>query len=150
MDCSTPGSPVLHCLPEFAQIHSIESVMPSNNLVLCRCLLLFSSIFPSIRDFLIESALPIRCPKYYSFKIIVKWYKCRLLKCFKIFYCMLERKIFYPQPLTSLFHFRTLVIQLCLWTFKIFFIFNKNAWNFTFPKRLINILTSLVSHIYCH
>ena len=150
MDCSTPGSPVLHCLPEFAQIHSIELVMPSNNLVLCRCLLLFSSIFPSIRDFLIESALPIRCPKYYSFKIIVKWYKSRLLKCFKIFYCMLERKIFYPQPLTSLFHFRTLVIQLCLWTFKIFFIFNKNAWNFTFPKRLINILTSLVSHIYCH
>ena len=46
---------------------SIESVMPSNHLILCRPLLLLPSIFPSIRLFLIESALHIRWPKYWSF-----------------------------------------------------------------------------------
>ena len=46
---------------------SIESVMPSNHLILCRPLLLLSSIFPSIRLFSNESALPIRWPKYWSF-----------------------------------------------------------------------------------
>ena len=35
MDCSTPGFPVLHHLPELAQTHVIESVMPSNHLILC-------------------------------------------------------------------------------------------------------------------
>ena len=46
---------------------SIESVMPFNNLILCRPLLLPSSIFPSIRVFSNESALHIRWPKYWSF-----------------------------------------------------------------------------------
>ena len=46
---------------------SIESVMPSNHLFLCRPLLLLSSIPPSIRVFSSESALPIRWPKYWSF-----------------------------------------------------------------------------------
>ena len=46
---------------------SIESVMQSNNLILCRSLLLPSSIFPSIRVFSNESALHIRWPKYWSF-----------------------------------------------------------------------------------
>ena len=48
---------------------SIESVMPSNHLILCRPLLLLPSIFPSIRVGLFsnESALPIRWPKYWSF-----------------------------------------------------------------------------------
>src|SRR5574340_177043 len=46
---------------------SIESVMPSNHLFLCHPLLLLSSIFPSIRVFSNESALPIRWPKYWSF-----------------------------------------------------------------------------------
>ena len=45
----------------------IESVMPSNHLVLCHPLLLLFSIFPSIRVFSNESALSIRCPKYWSF-----------------------------------------------------------------------------------
>ena len=45
----------------------IESVMPSNHLILCRPLLLPPSIFPSIRVFSNESALPIRWPKYWSF-----------------------------------------------------------------------------------
>ena len=46
---------------------SIVSVMPSNNLTLCRPLLLLPSIFPSIRVFSNESALQIRWPKYWSF-----------------------------------------------------------------------------------
>ena len=48
---------------------SIELVMPSNNFILCRPLLLLSSIFPSIRVFSNESALHIRWPKYWSFSI---------------------------------------------------------------------------------
>ena len=46
---------------------SIESLMPSNHLILCRPLLLPPSIFPSIRVFSNESALRIRWPKYWSF-----------------------------------------------------------------------------------
>ena len=46
---------------------SIESVMPSNHLILCRPLLLLPSIFPSIRVFSNKSALRIRWPKYWSF-----------------------------------------------------------------------------------
>ena len=46
---------------------SIELVMPSNHLILCRPLLLLPSIFPSIRVFSNESALYIRWPKYWSF-----------------------------------------------------------------------------------
>ena len=48
---------------------SIESMMPSNHLILCRPLLLLPSIFPSIRVFSNESALPIRWPKYCSFSL---------------------------------------------------------------------------------
>ena len=46
---------------------SIESVMPSNHLILCHPLLLLSSIFPSIKVFSNESVLHIRWPKYWSF-----------------------------------------------------------------------------------
>ena len=46
---------------------SIESVMPSNHLILCRSCLLLPSVFPSIRVFSDESALHIRWPKYWSF-----------------------------------------------------------------------------------
>ena len=46
---------------------STESVMPSNHLILCRSLLLLTSIFPRIRVFSNESALHIRGPKYWSF-----------------------------------------------------------------------------------
>ena len=46
---------------------SIESVMPSNHLILCLPLLLLPSIFPSIRVFSNESALRTRWPKYWSF-----------------------------------------------------------------------------------
>ena len=62
---STPGLPVYHQLPESTQIMFIESVMPSNHLILCRPLLLLPSIFPSIRVCSNEF-LHIRWPKYWS------------------------------------------------------------------------------------
>ena len=49
------------------KLMSIESVMPSNHLILCHPLLLPSSVFPSIRVFFNESVLHIRWPKYWSF-----------------------------------------------------------------------------------
>ena len=50
---------------------SIESVMPSNHLILCHPLLLLPSIFPSIRLFSNESVLCIRWPKYWSFSFSI-------------------------------------------------------------------------------
>ena len=50
---------------------SIESEMPSNHLILCRPLLLLPSIFPSIRVFPNESALPNRWPNYWSFSFSI-------------------------------------------------------------------------------
>ena len=50
---------------------SIESMMPSNHLILCRPLLLLPSIFPSIRVFSNESALCIRWPKYWGFSFSI-------------------------------------------------------------------------------
>ena len=67
MNHSTPGLPVHHQFPELPELMSIESVMPSNHLVLCCPLLLLPPIFPSIRVFSNESALRIRWPKYWSF-----------------------------------------------------------------------------------
>ena len=50
---------------------SIESVMPSNHLILCNLLLLLPSIFPSFRVFSNESVLRIRWPKYWSFSFSI-------------------------------------------------------------------------------
>ena len=67
MDCSMPGLPVHHQLLE-----SIELVISSNHLILCRPLLLLPSIFPSIRVFSNESVLHIRWPKYWSFSFSIR------------------------------------------------------------------------------
>ena len=56
--------------PSLLKLMSIESVMPSNHLILCRPLLLLPPIPPSIRVFSNESALRIRLPKYWSFSFI--------------------------------------------------------------------------------
>ena len=53
------------------KLMSIESVMPSNHLILCHPLLLLPSIFPSIRVFSSESVLCIRWPKYWSFSFSI-------------------------------------------------------------------------------
>ena len=71
MDYSTPGFPVHYQLPELTQNHTIESVMPSNDLIFCHPLLLLPSIFPNIRVFLNESVLCIRWPKYWSFSFSI-------------------------------------------------------------------------------
>ena len=67
MDCSMPGFPVHHHFLELAKLTCIESVMPSNHLILCCPLLLLPSILLSIRVFSNESALCIRWSKYRSF-----------------------------------------------------------------------------------
>ena len=64
------------------KLKSIESVMPSNHLILC-CPLLLPSIFPSIRVFSNEPVLRIRWPKYWSFSLrpsmnIQDWFPLRL------------------------------------------------------------------------
>ena len=71
MNCSRPGFPVFHHLLSLLELMSIESVMPSNHLILCHCLLLLPSIFPCIRVFFSESALCIRWPKYWSFSFSI-------------------------------------------------------------------------------
>ena len=66
-DCSTSGSPFLHYLLEFDQIH-VQWVGDaiSNHFIFCHTLLLLPSIFPSIRVFSNELALHIRWPKDWS------------------------------------------------------------------------------------
>ena len=71
MNRSTPGLPVHHQLPEFTQTMSIESVMLSRHLILCRPLLLLPPIPPSIRVFSNESTLLMRWPKNWSFSFSI-------------------------------------------------------------------------------
>ena len=71
MGCSMPGFPVLHHLPEFAQIQvGDESVMPSNHPLLS-CPLLLPSVFPSSNVFSSELVLCIRWPEYWSFSFSI-------------------------------------------------------------------------------
>ena len=72
MNCSMPGLPVHHQLPEFTQIHVHwvgDAIQPSHPL---STLLLLPSIFPSIRVYSNESALHIRWPKYWSFSFNIR------------------------------------------------------------------------------
>ena len=71
MDCSTPGFPIHHHLPELVQTHVhrvSDAIQPSHPL---SSPLLLPSIFPSIRVFSNESALCIRGPKYWSFSFSI-------------------------------------------------------------------------------
>ena len=67
----TPGFPSFTISQNLLKLVSIESVMPSNLLILCRPLLLLPSILPSIRVFSNESALRIRWPKFWSFSFSI-------------------------------------------------------------------------------
>ena len=69
MDCSLSGSPSFTISRSLCKCMSIESVMLSKHLILCCLLLLFPSIFPSIRVSSSVLALCIRGPKYWSFSI---------------------------------------------------------------------------------
>ena len=71
MDCSTQASLSFTISQSLCQLMSTESVMPSSHLILCCLLLLLPTIFPSIRVFSNESALPIRWPKYWSFSFSI-------------------------------------------------------------------------------
>ena len=70
MNCSTPGLPVDHQLPESTQTH-VHWVSDGIHLILCHPLLLPPSIFPSIRAFSSESVLRIRWLKYWSFSFSI-------------------------------------------------------------------------------
>ena len=67
MDCACQASLSFTISRGLLKLMSIETMMPSNHLILCRPLLFLLSIFPSIRVFSNESALCIRWPKYWSF-----------------------------------------------------------------------------------
>ena len=66
MNCSTPGLPFHHQLPDSRKLMSIESVMPSSHLILCRLLLFLPPVPSSIRVFSNKSTLHVRRPKYWS------------------------------------------------------------------------------------
>ena len=71
MNCSTPGLPVHHQLPEFTQtqVHQVSDAI--SHLILCCPLLLLPPIPPSIRVFSNESILHMRWPKYWSFSFSI-------------------------------------------------------------------------------
>ena len=69
MDCSMPGLPITNSW-SLLKLLSIESVTPSNHLILCRPFLLLPSIFPSSKIFSNESVLHMRWPKYCSFSLV--------------------------------------------------------------------------------
>ena len=73
MNCSTPGLPVHHQLPEFTQTHvyQVGDMIPSSHLFLCHPLLLLPPIPPSIRVFSNESTLHMRWAKYWSFSFSI-------------------------------------------------------------------------------
>ena len=84
--CLTLCDPMNHSMPALPIHHqppmSIESVMPSSHLILCRPLLLLPSIPPSIRVFSNESTLRMRWPKYWSFRYKIQsqiW--CHVILC---------------------------------------------------------------------
>ena len=69
MDCKCQASLFITNSQSLLKLMSIESVMLSNHLILCRPLLLLPAIFPSTRIFSNESALHIRWPKYWSLQL---------------------------------------------------------------------------------
>ena len=70
MDCSTPGFSVTNSR-SLLKLMCIESVMPSNHLILCRPLLLLPSIFPSITVFSNASVIRIKWPKDWNFSLSI-------------------------------------------------------------------------------
>ena len=71
MNRSTPGLPTITNSQSLPKLVSIEPMMPSSHLILCRPLLLLPPIPPSIRVFSNESTLAMRWPKYWSFSFSI-------------------------------------------------------------------------------
>ena len=119
------------------KLMSIESAMPSNHLILCRPLLLPSSIFPSIRVFSNELALYIRWPKYWSFSnspsneysrlssFIIDWFDLlavqgtlkRLLQYHSSKASILQRSAFFIVQFSHPYMITGKTIALIRWTF---------------------------------
>ena len=128
------------------KLMSIESVIPFNHLILCRPLLILSSIFPSIRVFSKESFLHIRWPEYWSFSISpsneysglisfsVDWFDLlavqgtlkRLLQHHSSKASILQHSAFFIVQLSHPYKMTGKTIALTRWTFasKVIFLFN--------------------------
>ena len=123
------------CLPK---LMFIESVMPSNHLILCRPLLLLRSVFPSIRVFSNESSLHIRWPKYWGFSFISPFNEYSRLISFRMDWfdllsvqgtlnnmlqhhnskaSILQRSAFFMVQLSHLYMTTGKTIALTIWTF---------------------------------
>ena len=72
MDCSTPASLSITNTWSLLKPMFIESVIPSNHLILCRPLILLPSVLPSIRVFSSEPVIRIMWPKYWSFRFSIR------------------------------------------------------------------------------
>ena len=139
MDCSTPGVPVLHHLPQFAQVHVHfigDAVQPSHSLTLSS---LSAINLPSIRDFSNKSSAPIRWPKYWSFNISISpsseylelislkidWFDLfavqgtftSLLQCHILKASILWHSFFFVVQLSQLYVTTGKTIALTIWTF---------------------------------
>ena len=120
------------------KVMSIESMMPSNHLILCHPLLLLPSIFPSIRDFSNDSALWVRWPKVWSFSISPSneysglIFSLGLTVLISLLYKGLSRvfssstiqqhQLFYAQPLWSNAHISSWLLE------EVFGYSNENPW----------------------
>ena len=101
------------------KLMSIEPVMPSSHLILCRPLLLLPSIFPSIRVFSNESVLHIRWPKYWSFSFnISPSSKYSGLLSFRIdwFYCLVSKGFSRVFSNTTVQKHQFFITQPSLWS----------------------------------
>ena len=139
MDCSPPSFPVHHQPQNLLKLMSIQSVMPSSHLILCRPFLLPPSIFPSIRVFSNQSAPPIRWPKYWNFSLSISLsndYSVLIsfridrfdflavqgtlksfLQCHSSKASVLRRSAFFMVQLSHLYKTTGKTIALTIWTF---------------------------------
>ena len=103
---STPDLPVRHISGSSLRLTSIESVMPSSHLILCRPLLLLPPIPPTIKVFSNESTLLMRWPKYWSISFsIIPSKEIPGLISFRMDWLDLRRKIY---KITIISHFRNI------------------------------------------
>ena len=109
MDCSTPASHVLPISWSLLKLTSIESVTPSNHLILCP-LLRLPSIFPSIRVFSNESLLCIRWPNYWNFSFSPSNEYSRLI-CFRIDWFDLLAVLGTLKSLLQHYHSKASILQ---------------------------------------
>ena len=172
VDCSTPGFPVLHYLQSLFKLTFIESVMPSNWLILCLPLLLLSSVFPSIKVFSRVSSLrqvdkvsELQFFNEYSGLIFFRTDWCDLLavqgililKCFqKLPHSPNKRYLYHSHPIRNskgLGSCEPWTIdkhQICIWMLKCQFLINHNittsCCRFNIGRILLLLLN--VSHIH--